>query len=760
MNKKVNNLLNIIKYTPPIIIVLTCIIVIFIMYEEQERDFKTEKLFVETEYINIEKDTLYSNINTIFNYIKNEKRTTEELLRKDLKSKINNVYQITTNIYLKNKDTYSKDEIIKQIKNAIETIRFNEGRAYFSIHNMNGVNILEPINPQLEGKSLLNIKDNKGNYPMRQIIEVLKTQEESFLDWYHFKENDKSKEFKKIELVRKFEPYNLIISTSIYLDEYEENLKKKILNQISKFQYKNDGYIFLIDFKGNVLLHPSKKARNHNISKEEEFSYMNDYIKDLISKEEKNAGSFISLKPTVTDNKDTKETRVIFSKRFDDWEWVIGTSFKLSDANKIIEKRKLNIEKQYSSYKRDVLLYGFLFTIVLLIVSFFVARLIEKKILSYKKNLEKQIFKNVTQKENLLKAQQIANIGDWKLDLSTYKAYWSNEFIRMFGVENVDKKNFGPEYIKTLIVKEDVHYFENSLNNCIKTGEQHNCIYRINRPDNDIRWINCRAEINKDKTFIMGTVQDITDSKKLELEKEQQSELLYQQSKMASMGEMIGNIAHQWRQPLSTITTASTGARLQKEMNCLSDKELDDTFVTINNSAQYLSQTIDDFRGFFNPKNSILNEFKIENTLTKTLKLIDAQFNVSNIEIIKNIENYELLSIENDLIQVLINILNNAKDALITKDEIRRLIFINTYKKEDALYIEIIDNAGGIEDNIIDRIFEPYFTTKYKSQGTGIGLYMSVEIITKRLNGNIEVRNETYDFDGISYTGAKFIIKI
>jgi len=330
----------------------------------------------------------------------------------------------------------------------------------------------------------------------------------------------------------------------------------------------------------------------------------------------------------------------------------------------------------------------------------------------------------------------------------------------MFGVENVDNKNFGPEYIKTLIVKEDVHYFENSLNNCIKTGEQHNCIYRINRPDNDIRWINCRAEINKDKTFIMGTVQDITDSKKLELEKEQQSELLYQQSKMASMGEMIGNIAHQWRQPLSTITTASTGARLQKEMNCLSDKELDDTFVTINNSAQYLSQTIDDFRGFFNPKNSILNEFKIENTLTKTLKLIDAQFNVSNIEIIKNIENYELLSIENDLIQVLINILNNAKDALITKDEIRKLIFINTYKEDDALYIEILDNAGGIEDNIIDRIFEPYFTTKHKSQGTGIGLYMSVEIITKRLNGNIEVRNETYDFDGISYTGAKFIIKI
>ena len=226
------------------------------------------------------------------------------------------------------------------------------------------------------------------------------------------------------------------------------------------------------------------------------------------------------------------------------------------------------------------------------------------------------------------------------------------------------------------------------------------------------------------------------------------------------MGEMIGNIAHQWRQPLSTITTASTGAKLQKEMNCLSDSQLDSALVTINNSAQYLSQTIDDFRGFFNPKNSVLEEFKIEDTLIKTFKIIDAQFNAKGIKIVKDIENYQLLSIENDLIQVLINILNNAKDALIENEKTNRLIFINTYQKDDSFYIEILDNAGGIKDVIINRIFEPYFTTKEKKQGTGIGLYMSNEIIKKHLNGIIEVSNETYDFENNQYTGAKFTIKL
>jgi two-component system, NtrC family, sensor kinase len=240
--------------------------------------------------------------------------------------------------------------------------------------------------------------------------------------------------------------------------------------------------------------------------------------------------------------------------------------------------------------------------------------------------------------------------------------------------------------------------------------------------------------------------------------KREQEHLLIQQSKMAAMGEMLGNIAHQWRQPLSTITVASTGAKLQKEMGCLTDKELNSVFTSINNAAQYLSTTIDDFRDFFNLNNSKITRFNISDTFNKTLSLVRAQYTAKNIEIIENIENIELSLIENELIQVLINILNNARDALLNIKNQPRLIFIDVFKKDDEILIEIKDNAQGVPEDIIDKIFEPYFTTKHKSQGTGIGLFMSEEIVRKHLKGTIRVSNENYTYEGVTYKGAKFSI--
>ena len=399
-------------------------------------------------------------------------------------------------------------------------------------------------------------------------------------------------------------------------------------------------------------------------------------------------------------------------------------------------------------------------TILFLISSILVSRLLEKKFLIHKKDLEKQIIENQKQKETLIRAQEVAHIGDWKFDLQTNEVFWSDEIIRIFGFEKKDKNMFGFELLKKIMVPEDISPLEESLNNCINKNVEHKFIYRIKTANNDIRWIDCRGRLEKDKLSVIGTAQDVTDNKNLEIEKQQKDELLYQQSKMAAMGEMIGNIAHQWRQPLSTISTASTGTKLQKEMNCLSDEDLYSALTSINNSAQYLSKTIDDFRDFFNPSNNKVTEFDISDAISKTLNLVKAQFVAKDIEIIQNIEEYKINSIENELIQVLVNLLNNARDALDVTENQRRLIFINTYSKDNILYLEIQDNAKGIPEDIIDRIFEPYFTTKHQSQGTGIGLYMSKEIIEKHLNGKLLVSNKEYVSDGIFYVGACFTIGI
>ncbi|WP_323596925.1 sensor histidine kinase [Aliarcobacter butzleri] len=257
-----------------------------------------------------------------------------------------------------------------------------------------------------------------------------------------------------------------------------------------------------------------------------------------------------------------------------------------------------------------------------------------------------------------------------------------------------------------------------------------------------------------------GYVSIFLENKLKEYKKELDNKqaILYQQSKMAAMGEMIGNIAHQWRQPLSIITTATSGMVLQKQMGVLTDEFFFEASNRINTSSQYLSQTIDDFRNFFIPNKEKLKVNLIE-IFKKTLDLISAQFSSKDIKIIKNIEGVEFESYENELIQALINILNNSRDELIKKDG-ERFIFVDAFEKDNFINIIIKDNAGGVIKENLDKIFEPYFTTKYKSQGTGIGLYMTEEIITKHLNGTICVENVEFTYNEKEYVGAEFTIRI
>ncbi|MFY9090229.1 transporter substrate-binding domain-containing protein [Arcobacter aquimarinus] len=239
----------------------------------------------------------------------------------------------------------------------------------------------------------------------------------------------------------------------------------------------------------------------------------------------------------------------------------------------------------------------------------------------------------------------------------------------------------------------------------------------------------------------------------------QKETILNQQSKMAAMGEMIENIAHQWRQPLSVISTVATGAKLKKDLNLLTDNEFYETMEIINNSSQHLSNTIDDFRNFFSNDKEIIS-FNVNEAIDKALSLVTSKLKNRDIQIIKSKDKIIILGLRNEFIQVILNIINNAIDAFETLKDKDKYIFINSYEEKQNLILTIRDNAGGIKEEIINRIFEPYFTTKHKSQGTGIGLYMSLEIIKKHMNGELLVSNKEYIYDNNKCKGAEFKIII
>ncbi len=261
-------------------------------------------------------------------------------------------------------------------------------------------------------------------------------------------------------------------------------------------------------------------------------------------------------------------------------------------------------------------------------------------------------------------------------------------------------------------------------------------------------------KVEGEKKLVVANIQDIS------MEKEQDM-MIIQQSRLAAMGEMIGNIAHQWRQPLSSISTLASGAKLRYKNDMLSDEELLGIFDKIKEYTLYLSKTIDDFRGFFSRDESE-RCFYIESVIKKSVSLIEAAYESHTIELVYDLmeQDVEIRGRENELSQVILNILNNAKDILTTKEQSRKIVFIHTHKEANQCYIDIYDNGGGIDDTIKMKIFEPYFTTKHQSEGTGIGLFMSNKIITEHFHGTLSATNGEFVVDDETYYGAKFIITL
>ena len=221
---------------------------------------------------------------------------------------------------------------------------------------------------------------------------------------------------------------------------------------------------------------------------------------------------------------------------------------------------------------------------------------------------------------------------------------------------------------------------------------------------------------------------------------EEKQQVMFWQSRLASLGEILANIAHQWRQPLTelnlTIFTLKKAA-LKGKMN-----EVDALYCEGKNIIQNMSQTMDDFSNFFKPsKKRYL--FNVNESIADALNILDRLIVSETIEI--NVEGRDIVvvGVSNELSQVILNLVKNSIDAFVQNDITQRVITIKVEKNMQELSIELEDNAGGIQEKNIYRIFEPYFTTKHTSVGTGLGLFISKMICEKGFYGSMDVKSHT-----------------
>ncbi|MDD2640029.1 MAG: PAS domain-containing sensor histidine kinase, partial [Arcobacteraceae bacterium] len=382
--------------------------------------------------------------------------------------------------------------------------------------------------------------------------------------------------------------------------------------------------------------------------------------------------------------------------------------------------------------------------------------------------ISKKLFKNLQQAKD--EADEAKALLENIINNAPVRIFWKDKNGLYLGANKLFLEDIGVKNISTLLGKSDksLHIQETSE---YMQDDQYvmkfkikklNYIETLTDKEGNRKILNTSKVplLNKNGEVIgiIGVFQDITQHVEIENQIKKQEALILQQSKFASMGEMIANIAHQWRQPLSIISTSATGIKVQKEMGMLTDEFEFESLDSINENVQYLSKTIEDFRNFFKEE-KIKNEVDIEEILSKTLLLVSSRLKNRNINIITSYERIVFETLETELIHVFINIINNAIDAFedVTTE---KFIFLQTQQTPNAIVISIKDNAGGIDPNILNLVFDPYFTTKEFSKGTGIGLYMCKEIVVKHLHGKIDVKNVEFDYKEKSYKGCEFTIEI
>ncbi|MEA3383218.1 MAG: ATP-binding protein [Campylobacterota bacterium] len=383
----------------------------------------------------------------------------------------------------------------------------------------------------------------------------------------------------------------------------------------------------------------------------------------------------------------------------------------------------------------------------------------KKELSSFASSLELEVRKRTKEQEMLL---SVFDKGDavlfkWNNDEKWSVDSVSSSILKLTGYH--DKEFLSGDIVyASCIHKEDLERVVTEVTLAVennKTFFEHKP-YRLYTVNHGIIWVHDNTIIVRDEntnevTHFLGYLTDITELKELNEQLEQKvafgveeirskDELLAQQSKLAAMGEMIGAIAHQWRQPLNALAVQIQFMEDDFEDGLIDEEYLKEYKKENMKLINFMSKTIDDFRNFFRV-DKVKTEFYVKEKIEETINILSSQLEAHNISLELNGEDFNTLGYESEFQQVILNIINNSKDALIEKNINNPFITIDINKTKDGGEIDIKDNAGGIPDEVINRVFDPYFTTKEQGKGTGLGLYMSKMIIEDNMDGNISVKN-------------------
>ncbi|MGB5867408.1 MAG: cache domain-containing protein [Arcobacteraceae bacterium] len=644
---------------------------------------------------------------------KKERIQTQSIIAYNL---AHSLYEKTTNL--------SKEAQIDFIKNAIRKISESQNDINYFILDTKGKLLLNSENPKDEEENFLDFEDINGFKFINEIVSV-NNDKQNFIEYFWYKPQSNITA-KKIIYSRHLKELGIIIGSGSFLEVKKNRLKHRMLQKISANHYDKEE--FLLIYQINSL---------NNIETNSEL---------LIQKHiEQNSNDIKAIKKLmINSNYKGKDyiyysdgAKMLYGTFVTNLRYFVGIGVNLKHINTIIEKeREISLNNLYRTIINLFIIITII-TIICFVFSLKFTKKIEELFNQYRK----------TVKENEEKYALLFNYSNDGFIISEIE----NQNTRIVNLNSTALATVGYESHE-ILYEDFFDLFDSiSLADIIESKSLFKTV-KLYTKMNETRTIELNAIIYsyENQDLLFASLRDITERTLLKEEKLKQENILIQKSKMAAMGEMIGNIAHQWRQPLSQVSGLFFDIESAYEFNELDKKYLEKRVKEANELLTYMSGTIDDFRNFFSP-NSKKEDFVVLDAVNSAINIVKPTLTFHQIEIENYIDiDYKINGFKNEYAQAIVNIISNAKDILIDrKIQNPKIKIYLEYNQKSLLCIE--DNAGGIDKKIIDKIFDPYFTTKY-DYGTGIGLYMTKLIIEDKMGGEIKVKN--------SESGAIFSIKI
>ncbi len=737
--------------------------------------FRSESRKIRDEYLEARKSLVKNEVRKVIDYVEYMRSLREKRLKDSIRARVYEADIIARSIYERNRRTRPNAEIGVMIKNSLRSIRFNDGRGYYFATNLKGIEELFADHPEMEGRDLIDLRDTKGKYIIREMIDIAKTSGEGFCAYSWTKPGKQGSDYPKIAYVKKFEPLNWFIGTGEYLDNVESDIKAEILDRIAKIRFGDDGYIFVVTFDGVTLMNDTQRSLiGKNIWDMTDPNGVK-VIQEERRAAEKPGGDFISYsweKPTTG----IKAPKISFVQGVREWQWMIGAGVYVDEIEQVIAVRKAELLRRVWNdlFKTGAIMLSLIALFILIarhysgimrksfdtFISFFESAatkslLVDPNAMHFtefksmavsangmieeRKKAEFAVRESETRYRRLFEQSQDAVI------IHDFDGTISDVNISACRMLDYDKKTLLSMTMRDLVPTDAITGYNEAIET-VRTKASHRFDSSLMGRNGAVIPTEVSMRIvDTARGIIQEIVRDVTERKYLE-------EQLRIRERMDSLGTLAGGIAHDFNNLLAGIVGNLDILRLQsgklpREYSENIDEALQscERAVTLTRNIQSLSMgAVSEFTSV--DIHAVAREvFTILERTTDRLieKVID--FDEGG---------YYIFGKADQIHQVFLNLGTNAVHAIEDKgvapgDRISiSACYYNAVQSDrvglpagEYVHISFSDTGTGMTEEVKNRAFDPLFSTKQRGahKGQGLGLAMVYNIVTRNHGGRISI---------------------